>query len=153
MSRDDGPPVAPAGLRVVALDADDTLWHSEGVFVEAQSTLVEILAPWTPEGIDPLRHNDGTERRNLELFGYGIKGFTLSMVETALEVSDGKVSAGAVARLIDLGKEMLAHPVELASVNLNDRARRGSGCATTCTGAPASPAVPSAHTTTFVTLS
>lgn len=113
MSRDDGPPVAPAGLRVVALDADDTLWHSEGVFVEAQSTLVEILAPWTPEGVDPLHHNDGTERRNLELFGYGIKGFTLSMVETAIEVSDGRVPASAIARIVELGKEMLAHPVDL----------------------------------------
>jgi putative hydrolase of the HAD superfamily len=58
------------------------------------------------------RH-DATERRNLELFGYGIKGFTLSMVETALEVSERRVSADAIAAILDLGKEMLAHPVEL----------------------------------------
>lgn len=58
------------------------------------------------------RH-DATERRNLELFGYGIKGFTLSMIETAVEVSGGRVDGEAVGRLLALGKEMLAHPVDL----------------------------------------
>lgn len=57
--------------------------------------------------------NDATERRNLELFGYGIKGFTLSMIETAVEVSDGSVSGEAVGRLLELGREMLSHPVDL----------------------------------------
>jgi putative hydrolase of the HAD superfamily len=57
--------------------------------------------------------HDATERANLELFGYGIKGFTLSMIETAIEVSRGEVSTSAIAELLRLGKEMLAHPVEL----------------------------------------
>ncbi|HMJ75732.1 MAG TPA: HAD family hydrolase, partial [Iamia sp.] len=76
-------------------------------------TFVQILAPWTPEGEDVLALHDATERANLELFGYGIKGFTLSMVETAIDVSRGEVSISAVAELLRLGKEMLAHPVEL----------------------------------------
>lgn len=98
---------------MVGLDADDTLWHNESYFAEAAETFVQILAPWTPEGEDVRARHDATERRNLELFGYGIKGFTLSMVETALEVSGNRVSGSAVAELLALGKRMLAHPVEL----------------------------------------
>ncbi|HYI62702.1 MAG TPA: HAD family hydrolase [Acidimicrobiales bacterium] len=98
---------------MVGLDADDTLWHNETYFAEAAETFVQILAPWTPEGEDVRARHDATERRNLELFGYGIKGFTLSMVETALEVSGNRVSGLAVAELLALGKRMLAHPVEL----------------------------------------
>jgi putative hydrolase of the HAD superfamily len=100
-------------VAVVGIDADDTLWHNETYFADAQATFVQILAPWTPEGEDVLALHDATERANLELFGYGIKGFTLSMVETAIEVSRGKVSTSAIAELIRLGKEMLGHPVEL----------------------------------------
>ncbi|HEU5151571.1 MAG TPA: HAD family hydrolase [Iamia sp.] len=103
----------PPEIDVVGVDADDTLWHNETYFAEAQATFVQILAPWTPEGEDVLALHDATERRNLELFGYGIKGFTLSMVETAIEVSRGEVSTSAIAELIRIGKEMLAHPVEL----------------------------------------
>lgn len=100
-------------IDVVGVDADDTLWHNETYFADAQATFVQILAPWTPEGEDVLALHDATERANLELFGYGIKGFTLSMVETAIEVSRGEVSTSAIAELIRLGKQMLAHPVEL----------------------------------------
>jgi putative hydrolase of the HAD superfamily len=103
----------PPSVDVVGIDADDTLWHNETYFADAQATFVQILAPWTPEGEDVLALHDATERANLELFGYGIKGFTLSMVETAIEVSRGEVSTSAIAELIRLGKEMLAHPVEL----------------------------------------
>jgi putative hydrolase of the HAD superfamily len=103
----------PHDIDVVGIDADDTLWHNETYFAEAQATFVQILAPWTPEGQDVLAMHDATERANLELFGYGIKGFTLSMVETAIEVSRGEVSTSAIAELLRLGKEMLAHPVEL----------------------------------------
>jgi putative hydrolase of the HAD superfamily len=105
--------MAPPTVDVVGIDADDTLWHNETYFADAQATFVQILAPWTPEGEDVLALHDATERANLELFGYGIKGFTLSMVETAIEVSRGEVTTSAIAELLRLGKEMLAHPVEL----------------------------------------
>jgi putative hydrolase of the HAD superfamily len=104
---------APAGIEVLGLDADDTLWHNESYFADAQATFAEILAPWTADGRDPIAANDATERRNLELFGYGIKGFTLSMIETALEVSDHQVSGEAIAELLAIGKRMLAEPVDL----------------------------------------
>lgn len=107
------PSVPPPDVDVVGIDADDTLWHNETYFADAQATFVQILAPWTPEGEDVLALHDATERANLELFGYGIKGFTLSMVETAIEVSRGEVSTSAIAELLRLGKQMLAHPVEL----------------------------------------
>ena len=107
------PAPAPDGIEVLGIDADDTLWHSESHFAEAADTFAEILAPWTPDGEDVRARHDTTERRNLELFGYGIKGFTLSMVETAVEVSGGRVSGEAVGRLLELGKRMLAHPVDL----------------------------------------
>jgi putative hydrolase of the HAD superfamily len=97
----------------VGVDADDTLWHNETYFAAAGETFARILAPWTPPGEDVRTRHDAVERRNLELFGYGIKGFTLSMVETALEVSGNRISGEAVAQLLALGREMLAHPVEL----------------------------------------
>lgn len=99
------------GIEVVGLDADDTLWLNESFFADAQATLGEILAPWGGE--DVLARHDATERRNLELFGYGVKGFTLSMIETALEISGGRITGREVAALLELGKEMLRHPVEL----------------------------------------
>jgi putative hydrolase of the HAD superfamily len=77
-----------------------------------QRRFVELLSPWAPaEHID--ERLLATERKNLELFGYGIKGFTLSMIETAIEVSDGRLPGGLVGTIIDLGKDMLAHPIHL----------------------------------------
>jgi putative hydrolase of the HAD superfamily len=99
-------------IDVIAFDGDDTLWHNEGIFADTQARYRELLAPWT----DPARLDERlltTERRNLELFGYGVKGFVLSMIETAIEVTEGAVAAADVQRILDLGKEMLAHPVEL----------------------------------------
>ncbi len=119
----------PPDIDVVGVDADDTLWHNETYFAEATATFAEILAPWTPDGEDVGARHDATERRNLELFGYGIKGFTLSMIETAVEVSGGEVSGEAVGRLLALGREMLGQPVDLlhgvaeAVARLADRRR------------------------------
>lgn len=107
------PERGPEGIEVVGLDADDTLWHNETYFADAAATFAQILAPWTPHGDDVLARHDQTERRNLELFGYGVKGFTLSMIETALEVSDGRIDGEAVGRLLALGRSMMAHPVDL----------------------------------------
>jgi putative hydrolase of the HAD superfamily len=108
----------PAGasseaVQVVALDGDDTLWHSETHFADANEVFASVLEPYVGGGFDVVASQYETERHNLELFGYGVKGFTLSMIETAIEVTGGAISGPDVQRLIDLGKNLLAHPVEL----------------------------------------
>lgn len=96
----------------IAFDADDTLWHNESIFNWTQDRAAELLADWVPaEDLD--KRLNVIERRNLELFGYGSKGFTLSLIETALELSDDKVPASVIRRILDCGKEMIEHPVEL----------------------------------------
>ena len=99
-------------IEVIGVDADDTLWHNETLFSVTQERFRGLLAPYTEPGVVDERLLD-TEMRNLRLFGYGIKGFTLSMIETAIEVSDGRVTAAEVQQIIDAGKAMLGHPVEL----------------------------------------
>jgi len=107
-------PLPPApDVEVIGLDADDTLWHNESFYADAGATFAEIIAPWIPDGEDVASRHYETERRNLELFGYGAKGFTLSMIETAIELSGGRVSSAAIGELLALGKRMLAHPVDL----------------------------------------
>lgn len=99
-------------IKVVALDADDTLWVNEPIFQQAQEKLRELLGAY----IEPSQLDDrlyDTERKNLSLFGYGIKGFVLSMIETAVQLSDGRISGREVKQIIDMGKDMLKHPVDL----------------------------------------
>ena len=97
-------------LPTIAFDGDDTLWHNETLFAGTQQHLRDILAVHVPaETID--RTLLARERANLALFGYGVKGFTLSMIETAIEVSDATVTAAEIQRLIELGKAMLSSPV------------------------------------------
>jgi putative hydrolase of the HAD superfamily len=97
---------------IIGLDGDDTLWHSERVFAETQEEYGALLARYADaDTIGALLL--ATERRNLEVFGYGVKGFTLSMIETAIELSDGRIPGGEVARIIDLGKKLHDHPTEL----------------------------------------
>ena len=96
----------------MAFDADDTLWHNEPIFNLTQDRVAELLSDWAPpdELGDRLTR---VERRNLRLFGYGVKGFTLSLIETAVEISGGKVTGAVVQEILDAGKSMLEHPVEL----------------------------------------
>lgn len=98
---------------VIAFDADDTLWHSEGEFVVSQEMFRALLAPYVGEGVQIDAELARTERRNLDHFGYGVKGFVLSMIETAIDVTGGRISAHDLGTLIERGKEMMAHPVEL----------------------------------------
>ena len=96
----------------IAFDADDTLWHNEPIFELTQERVAELLADWVPA--DELGEKlTQTERRNLRLFGYGAKGFTLALMETALEVSDSKVPGSVLRQILDAGKAMIEHPVEL----------------------------------------
>lgn len=99
-------------ISLIGLDADDTLWHSESHFAVTEQRFVELLSPWI-EGEAAATQLLETERQNLRLFGYGIKGFTLSMIETGLSVSDGQISSEALGQIVAWGKEMLSHPVEL----------------------------------------
>ena len=99
-------------LDAIAFDADDTLWHNIQLFVSTETEFKDLLAEYCgPELIE--RHLFETQTRNLDVFGYGIKGFTLSMIETAIELSDGRVSGQEVRAIISLGREMLASPIEL----------------------------------------
>src|SRR5436190_5284145 len=98
--------------RVIGLDADDTLWHNEIIFERVQERYRDLLSQYhDAEAVD--RTLLATEERNIEHYGYGVKGFTLSAIETAIELTSGKISAQEIHTLIDLGREMLAHPVVL----------------------------------------
>ena len=99
-------------LTTIAFDADDTLWHNETLFSVTQGQFREILRRYVGDADIDARLYE-TEVRNLRLFGYGIKGFTLSMIETAIEVSGERIAVRDIRRLIDFGKAMLEHPVEL----------------------------------------
>jgi putative hydrolase of the HAD superfamily len=98
---------------LIGLDGDDTLWESEIHFADVHEVYGRLLSPYVGEGTDVEALLYRTERRNLELFGYGAKGFTLSMVETAIDLSDGRITAGEISEILALGKGLLAHPVEL----------------------------------------
>lgn len=100
-------------ITTVGLDGDDTLWHSETHFAVTTSRFAELLAPWVPHTEAAEHHLLEVERRNLGVLGYGVKAFTLSMIETAIEVSDGDLPVSAVREILDWGKELLDHPVEL----------------------------------------
>jgi putative hydrolase of the HAD superfamily len=99
-------------ITTIGFDGDDTLWHNETLFSMTQEKFRQVLLRYVP-AVDVDRRLYATEVRNLNLFGYGVKGFTLSMIETAIDVTQGRIGAGDIQRLIDFGKAMLEHPVEL----------------------------------------
>ena len=96
-------------FRVIAFDADDTLWDCQSWFDSVEERCAELLKPWATrkevsEGLF------ATEHRNLSLTGYGTKAFTLSLIENAVRISHGEISGDDVMRLIDMGKELLRFP-------------------------------------------
>jgi putative hydrolase of the HAD superfamily len=98
-------------VTTIGLDADDTLWHNETVFRLTQARFKELLAPYSaPEAVE--ESLAAVERRNLKIFGYGAKGFTLSMLETALEVTEGRAPTAVLGEILAAGREMMRHPVE-----------------------------------------
>jgi putative hydrolase of the HAD superfamily len=97
-------------IRVIAFDGDDTLWHNESLFSVTQERFRALLQGYGTAGIDERLF--ATETRNLRLFGYGVKGFIISMIETAIDVTDGAVRADDIRSIIETGKAMLEHPVE-----------------------------------------
>ncbi|MGB3408832.1 MAG: HAD family hydrolase [Jannaschia sp.] len=99
-------------LTTIGFDADDTLWHNETFFHLTQERFADLLRDHadTDHLMERLLE---AERRNLGHYGFGIKGFVLSMIETAIEVTDGRVPAATIGRLLEEGREMLRHPVDL----------------------------------------
>jgi putative hydrolase of the HAD superfamily len=98
-------------ITTVGLDADDTLWHNETIFRLNQDRLREMLSDFADPDATNAKLAE-VERRNLRLYGYGVKGFTLSMIETAMELTGGEPPGRLIADLLAAGREMLAHPVE-----------------------------------------
>lgn len=99
-------------IKVIAFDADDTLWVNEPYFQETEEKFCELLAPYLS------RHTLSqelfkTEIDNLKLYGYGIKGYILSMIEAALKISNGTISTEVIEKIIQYGKELLERPIEL----------------------------------------
>ena len=100
------------GIGLVGFDADDTLWRSQDYFDQAQIDFERIVAGYVD--LDDVASRLYTvEKRNLALFGYGVKGMVLSMVEAAVEITEERISAGDLHRIVGLGKSLLQHPVEL----------------------------------------
>ena len=99
-------------IELLAFDADDTLWHNEPLYTTTREQFRSLLARYEPAGVleDQLYE---AELRNLDHFGYGVKGFVLSMIETAIELTDGRLEAADVRTIIDWGRQMLRSPVEL----------------------------------------
>ena len=114
-------------ITTIAFDADDTLWHNERFFKLTQARFANLLDHYVdaPDLMGALLE---AERRNIRHYGFGIKGFVLSMIETALDVTKNKVPTHVIAELIDAGKEMLEHPIELlphAADAIDDARSRG----------------------------
>lgn len=99
-------------ILVIAFDADDTLWVNEPYFREAEEQFAALLDGFLP-GQSILSALYETEISNLPLYGYGIKGFMLSMIETTLRITEGKADPSVIQKAIDLGQAMLNKPVEL----------------------------------------
>ncbi len=96
----------------VGLDADDTLWINEKYFHEVEEEVMKLVEPYYG-GTDLYGEMFKTEMSNLELFGYGAKGFILSLIETAVRVTDGGIPGSSVGRIVSLGKELIKKPVVL----------------------------------------
>ena len=100
--------------KVIAFDADDTLWVNETYFREAEEKFIRLMSTYeTPDRLEQELFK--TEMKNLRIYGYGIKGFMLSMIESALELSNYKLDPKSLYKILDIGKEMFDKPIELLS--------------------------------------
>ncbi|MCU0419491.1 MAG: HAD family hydrolase [Cyclobacteriaceae bacterium] len=99
-------------VKVVAFDADDTLWHNETFFREAEEKFAALFENFSPAHT-VTRELLATEIKNLEWYGYGIKGFMLSMVETALRITHGAIKPEVIRHILDIGTDLLQKPVNV----------------------------------------
>lgn len=99
-------------LQLIGFDGDDTLWRSEDYYRSAQTEFERIVGAYVD--LDDVQDRlYAIEKRNLALFGYGVKGMTLSMIEAAVAITDARIGAQDLHRIVELGKSLLQHPVEL----------------------------------------
>ena len=102
-----------SSVEVVALDADDTLWHSEVYFERTERRFRDLVSRYVDPDEDVAARLVTIEHRNLARYGYGIKGFTLSMVEAAIEITDGAIGVDEIEQILAAGRTMLDHPVDV----------------------------------------
>ena len=100
-------------IEVVGIDADDTLWHSEGYFQRTEKRYRQLVERYVEPGTDVGRILAEVEQRNMPRYGYGIKAFTLSMLEAAIEATDGAIGVDELEQILAAGRSMLDHPVDL----------------------------------------
>jgi putative hydrolase of the HAD superfamily len=100
------------GFDIIAFDADDTLWHNERMYADAEAAYVELISKYYDRDTISERLFE-TEMRNMHTLGYGVKAFTLSMIETAIQLSQGRISADEIGEILNYCKVILGSPVEL----------------------------------------
>ena len=99
-------------LQVIAFDADDTLWVNEPYFQETEKKFCALLEDYLPHHT-VMQELYKSEMQTLQLYGYGIKGFVLAMIETALRISENKISIGVIEKIIQYGKDQMEYPIEM----------------------------------------
>ena len=99
-------------IKVIGFDADDTLWVNEPHFRDAEYKLADLLKPFAPD-TDIIDELFRTEMKNLELYGYGAKAFTLSLIETAVRLSGDQVPASIIYEIIEMGRALMSISIEL----------------------------------------
>jgi putative hydrolase of the HAD superfamily len=99
-------------IKVIGFDADDTLWVNEPFYQDVEKEFCQIMKPHLDEA-ETSKELFKTEMQNLEIYGYGAKGFILAMVETALRTTEGKISVEEISRIIDIGKTLLNMPIQM----------------------------------------
>lgn len=104
--------MTPNTIKVIGFDADDTLWVNEPYFQEVEKQFCLILKPYQAEA-ETSKELFRTEMQNLEIYGYGAKGFILAMIETAIRVTEGKITSNEISQIIAIGKTLLNMPIQL----------------------------------------
>ena len=104
--------IAKTDIKVIGFDADDTLWMNEEHYRESEDSFVAMMEPWLTER-ETRKHLFAVEMENLGLYGYGAKGFTLSMISAANSISNGQAGSALIGKIIDLGKTLIDAPMEL----------------------------------------
>ncbi|MBN8824022.1 MULTISPECIES: HAD family hydrolase [unclassified Spirosoma] len=99
-------------MKLIAFDADDTLWVNEPNYVDVKQKLCDLLAHHIDEETLSSRFYE-TQMRNMNLFGYGAKSFILSMIETAIQLTDGAITGSEIQQIIDTGRQLINYPIDV----------------------------------------